>query len=137
VENIRSNLIKANIYHLLGSVYDSLKREVEAETVYLKAEELYQSVGEENVLIYNDIGSFYANNGDLDLAKEYFGKSLEINANNYQVVNNMGNVFYNKGNIEKALHFFERSLILNPNQPGLREVVEKLKKELGQKQKTE
>jgi tetratricopeptide (TPR) repeat protein len=49
----------------------------------------------------------------------------------------MGNVFYNKGNIEKALHFFERSLILNPNQPGLREVVEKLKKELGQKQKTE
>ncbi len=130
IRKIQSPHIKANIYHLAAGVYGAMGDAREEEKCFLEALKYYKLAGEDNVIIQNDIGAFYANQGNAEKAKQYFANSLTINANNYLVVNNLGRIFYSEGDYERALDFFNKSLLLNPNQPQLQEALEKLKKEL-------
>ncbi|WP_264566094.1 tetratricopeptide repeat protein [Flavobacterium sp. N3904] len=67
-------------------------------------------------IIYYNIGIFYDNNDDMDMALQYYNLSLEtksadpyLNASNYR---NMGNLYFKHNNYSTAAKYYDKSLAL-------------------------
>ncbi|CAB4025405.1 Nephrocystin-3, partial [Paramuricea clavata] len=75
---------------------------------------------------YNNIGLVYSEKGDLDQAKDYYQRALEIQEkllgpNHIDIAasyNNIGGVYYDKGNLDQAKNYYQRALEIQEKQPG-------------------
>ena len=116
----------AELYNLLGLLYEAQNRSEEAEEYYLAAIEIMKRLVKKNAdayepalaMSYNNVGAFYSDHGQHEKAEKYFLAAIEIrerlvkkNADAYEPdlatsYNNAG-VFYKKqGQSEKAEKYY-------------------------------
>jgi len=69
---------------------------------------------------------------DYKKAIDYFEQALAEKGEVIEVINSIGLSYLKTDDKKKALSYLERSLRLNPNQSQIKEIVEKLKKDVGQ-----
>lgn len=64
---------------------------------------------------YRELGGIYGQQlGDMELAKEYLLKALEINPSDYSTVQNLGIVFAQERNFAQAVTFFKKAIEIDP-----------------------
>ena len=61
------------------------------------------------------LGTLFAQNKKINLAKKMFLKGIEIKPNDPSINNNLGNTFFELGEIKKAIPFYEKAIKLKPN----------------------
>ena len=62
-----------------------------------------------------ELGNDSLKRGQINMAKDYFEKALQINPNNDQAYFGLGMVFYNYGERDKGVSYFKKAIIFNPN----------------------
>ena len=126
------HIIKLNKF--IGDAFSMQNKFDEALKYYKKActlEEMLNSSGnfnlqETNAKTINHLGSQYFNEGNYDLAFEYFSKSLELTPSENKeclarVHNNIGLCLTEKQNYKEALNHFNDSLVLKKNADFVRQ----------------
>jgi tetratricopeptide (TPR) repeat protein len=66
-------------------------------------------------IAYTNLGSFFANMGQLNKAIENFDKAIALNPNDYLAHSNRGAAFEKMGQLDKAIKSYDRAVTLNPN----------------------
>lgn len=126
------HIIKLNKF--IGDAFSMQNNFDEALKYYKKAcilEEMLNSSGtfnskETNAKTINHLGSRHFNQGNYDLAFEYFSKSLELTPSENKeclarVHNNIGLCLTEKQNFKEALNHFNDSLVLKKNAEFVRQ----------------
>lgn len=107
-----------NAYLLLGNGYYYLKDYDASIATYLKVLTIdpYYDEAENNLhLAYREAGRIAgAEKNDIDLAKKYLFKALDLKPNDYETVSLMGIAYGNEGNHKMAVEFFEKAVLLRP-----------------------
>ena len=93
-----------------GNIYAKQHKNDEALKKYKEALEKFPNSAE----VYNVIGGFYLENGDLKNALFNFSHAINLDINYEQAYNNRANVYFQTNNYLKALEDYEASLKLNP-----------------------
>ena len=62
----------------------------------------------------NNLGSFYARQGDLQRAKEEFGHALQLDPRAYDVHHNMGQALAREGRLDDAHQHYQKALLYKP-----------------------
>ncbi|MEI7597485.1 MAG: tetratricopeptide repeat protein [Bacteroidota bacterium] len=79
---------------------------------------LWTELGKTNPFIdkaWYGAGLFLQRQNDLEKAKYYYNKALEVNPNNIKALNNLGNCLYNTNKIDSAYTYYQRLLALDTN----------------------
>jgi tetratricopeptide (TPR) repeat protein/DNA-binding CsgD family transcriptional regulator len=115
----------ASLYSLIGNCYYNLDNNEKALKYFLKSNELCESIlrkdssfpyNQQVFKNYNNIGSVYLTNNDVENARIYYEKALEINKklNNQvfygMIYNNLGIVSKNRKDYAGAFRFYNKSL---------------------------
>ena len=69
---------------------------------------------------YNNLGTIYQYQGDLNTAEINYLKVLKINPKNLRTFTNLALIFREQGNLKKAKIYLEKVLKINPNFPEAR-----------------
>ena len=64
---------------------------------------------------YNNLGLVLFQKGQVDEAREYFQKALEINPNYVESHSNLGQALFQKGEVDEAIAQYQKALEINPN----------------------
>lgn len=64
---------------------------------------------------YNDVGGFYWDNGDINIALDCYSKAIRLNGHNFEALNNLGMLYSSLNNPEEAVKCYEKALKINPN----------------------
>ena len=116
----------AELYNLLGLLYEAQNRSEEAEEYYLAAIEIMKRLVKKNAdayepalaMSYNNVGAFYSDHGQHEKAEKYFLAAIEIrerlvkkNADAYEPdlatsYNNAGAFYKKQGQSEKAEKYY-------------------------------
>ena len=106
-------------YFYKGIYYEHIEDDLEALKYYLKSLELEKNVPE----IYFKIGRIYDDLSDnenklenIELAKEYYYKTLELDDNHYYANLNLGSMYERDNNLEEALKFTLKSYSVNKDE---------------------
>lgn len=98
-------------YNSLGNILYELKRYEEALAAYYKAiglDSLYATP-------WIGIGNYYTDIvKDFNSAKNYYLKSLSLDANYEVALGNLGNLFYQLKEYDSAMYFLQRAISINP-----------------------
>src|SRR5262245_9075381 len=109
------------IWSNLGVVYWTQGRYREALDAYTKAITFKESTSDADIaLTLNNIGTIHINQGNTELALEYFTRSLNAlraqggdNAGTASELSNIGAVYRQEGNLDKAADYFAQALAIN------------------------
>ena len=116
----------AELYNLLGLLYEAQNRSEEAEEYYLAAIEIMKRLVKKNAdayepalaMSYNNVGAFYSDHGQHEKAEKYFLAAIEIyerlvekNVDAYEPAlamsyNNAGAFYYKQNQSEKAEEYY-------------------------------
>ena len=66
----------------------------------------------------------------MDSARFYFQKALQINPNHVNSLENMGVSYAIQGQLEKALQYFTKANQLNPNSESIKKNIELVRKQM-------
>lgn len=113
-----------NLHYAQGIVY--IKRQASSDMEYRNNSEqlIKEAINEFNLAIkndsrhfpsYNALGVIALNTGNMQKAREFFGKALNIDKNYSTAVDNLGTVDYLEGDYDSAQKRFLRAIAMNPN----------------------
>ena len=116
-------IYKAHIYNSLGVISSELKDIEKSQEYYFEALRLFTKINPEKVIniatIQSNIANNYTNLGDLDQAKIYHNKSINVvETNNYKnelpwKYFNLGATYIESNEYSKALNILRKSKTLN------------------------
>ncbi len=72
---------------------------------------------------------------NLNVAKNFYNKTLKMNLNHFDAHNNLGIIFFNLGNHQKAISCFKKVIQIQPNYVAAYYNLGNIHKELGENQK--
>jgi TPR repeat protein len=78
---------------------------------------------------YNNYGFYFLQRGNLKQAIEQFEKAFHYDTQNAYTLYNLGQTYYRMQNMERAREYLEKAYAINPRIKGLRQLLEKTKKE--------
>lgn len=67
--------------------------------------------------IYASLGELSMDRGELNEAKEYFEKSVNIDPSNHALAYNVAEILFNSNKIDEAIHYYEITAKINPGWP--------------------
>lgn len=67
--------------------------------------------------IYANLGELYMDQNDLEKAKDYFEKSIDIDPSNHALSYNVAEILFNSNKIDEAIHYYELSAKIKPDWP--------------------
>jgi tetratricopeptide (TPR) repeat protein/DNA-binding CsgD family transcriptional regulator len=117
----------ASLYALIGLCYFNMENQEKALDYFDKSLEQCRVIyaldknfpfKERQLILYNNIGSVYLTNNDLENAKSNFEKALEINKslNNLKfyagIYNNLGIIYKTKKEYDKAFVYYNKALLI-------------------------
>lgn len=65
----------------------------------------------------SNLGTIFEQQGELELAIEYYEQALELKPDFGEVYYNLGNVFLQQGKLEAAIESYQQALRIKPNYP--------------------
>ncbi|MCL4851251.1 MAG: tetratricopeptide repeat protein [Bryobacteraceae bacterium] len=86
---------------------------------YQEAIATYQDAVRDQAILMNKIGIAYHQLTDLDTAKRYYERALQINPNYSEAINNLGTVYYAKKDYGKAEREYKKALKLTPESASI------------------
>lgn len=105
----------ADMYSILGDVYNSAEKNTESDAAYEKALQLSPN----NPSVLNNYAYYLSVRGiKLDLAEKMSQKSLEIRPDESTFLDTYGWILYKQGNYKKAEEYIQRALDKNPDADG-------------------
>jgi tetratricopeptide (TPR) repeat protein len=122
---LRKNYENAQIYAILGYIYNQRKDYAQAEYYYKKSVALEPT----NPNSHNGLGYNYLEwNKDVDKGFEHIRRAVEYDSENYAYLDSLGWFYFLKSNFSKALFYITKSLRLKSHKVSeahLREVQKK------------
>lgn len=110
--------IKASALSNLGYMLDNAGN-IKALDLYEQSLKIAEEIGDKkNMLeLYNNIGLFYNNNGNIKLALDYYQKALKVNNDTVNtgrqaILLNIGYIYYSQNYMDKALQYYGEAYIL-------------------------
>jgi tetratricopeptide (TPR) repeat protein len=67
--------------------------------------------------IYASLGELYMDQNDLEKAKDYFKKSIDIDPSNHALAYNVAEILFNSNKVNEAIHYYELSAKIKPDWP--------------------
>ncbi|MFW6136840.1 MAG: tetratricopeptide repeat protein [Candidatus Aminicenantaceae bacterium] len=105
-----------NIYIQLKQ-YDKAMKEFEFVLEKLKEEHADLEGNKTAASLYASLGELYMDQGELDQAKEYFEKSINIDPSSHALAYNVGEILFNSNEIDEAIHYYKIATEINPDWP--------------------
>ncbi len=81
--------------------------------------------------VHNNLGRIHLRNGDLEAAREEFGKALELDAANADALLNLAAIHRAEGKLGAAEHLVKRALQVDPSSIGALSQLAELKRDQG------
>ena len=110
--------IKASALSNLGYMLNN-EGDIKALDLYEQSLKIAEEIGDKkNMLeLYNNIGLFYSNNGNVKLALDYYQKALKVNNDTVNtgrqaILLNIGYIYYTQNYMDKALQYYGEAYVL-------------------------
>ncbi len=97
--------------------YDKAIEEFEFVLEKLKEEQTDLKENKTAASLYASLGELYMDLDDLEKAKEYFEKSINIDPSNHALAYNVAEILFNSSKIDEAITYYKKSAEINPNWP--------------------
>ncbi len=97
--------------------YDKAMKEFEFVLEKLKEEHADLEGNKTAASLYASLGELHMDQGELDQAKEYFEKSINIDPSSHALAYNVGEILFNSNEIDEAIHYYKIAAEINPDWP--------------------
>lgn len=97
--------------------YDKAMKEFEFVLEKLKEEHADLEGNKTAASLYASLGELHMDQGELDQAKEYFEKSINIDPSSHALAYNVGEILFNSNEIDEAIHYYKIATEINPDWP--------------------
>ena len=109
-----------HIYYFIGNCYKEKGELDRAMAEYKKILEITsQSTGKKDQRLIAQaqaaIGEIYIDKNDIETARDYFKKSLELYPKNQILAYNVGEIFFANNKTEQAIHYFKLAAAIKPD----------------------
>ncbi|MFO7867128.1 MAG: tetratricopeptide repeat protein [Candidatus Aminicenantes bacterium] len=105
-----------NCYIQLGE-YDKAMKEFEFVLEKLKEEYADLEGNKTAASLYASLGEIHMDQGELDQAKEYFEKSINIDPSSHVLAYNVGEILFNSNEIDEAIRYYKMAVDIDPEWP--------------------
>jgi tetratricopeptide (TPR) repeat protein len=90
-----------------------------ARKMYREAAETYKQCPLDSALIQNKIGIAYHQMMQIDIAKRYYERAMQLDPNYAEAVNNLGTIYYSKKSYRHATRLYKRALRQSPDSASI------------------
>jgi Flp pilus assembly protein TadD len=97
-------------FYAAGRIYESMRKQQEAEAAYKKAVETHP-----HSMYLDELGSLYLRMGRTDEAISAFHRSIKLAPDGFKGYRNLGVAYYMQGNLTEAACQFQKALAIQPD----------------------